>query len=74
VKETPMLLQHCRDDGVVPVERGEELVARLRKMGMQVEFEVFEEGGHWLNEPEGMDGIVKFVREVMKRTEQVGVE
>ncbi|KAF1851097.1 alpha/beta-hydrolase [Cucurbitaria berberidis CBS 394.84] len=63
----PVLLQHCRDDGVVPVQNGEDLVERLRSMGMQVKWESFENGGHWLNEPRGMDGIVRFIEEVMER-------
>jgi lysophospholipase-2 len=69
VDDVPVLLQHCRDDSVVPVENGAELARRLREMGRQVKWECFEDGGHWLNEPEGMDGVVRFVKEVMERTE-----
>lgn len=65
VCDMPVLLQHCRDDGVVPVESGEELKLRLEDVAMGVQWECFEEGGHWLNEPEGVDGIVRFVRGVM---------
>jgi lysophospholipase-2 len=69
VKEMPVLLQHCRDDEVVPIANGEEMAEQLRTMGMKVEWQNFEEGGHWLNEPEGMDGIVRFVKQVMAKTE-----
>lgn len=61
-KMTPVLLQHCRDDEVVPVENGEELKNQLRGWGMRVQWQDFETGGHWLQEPEGMDGVVKFLQ------------
>jgi lysophospholipase-2 len=72
VRDVPMLLQHCRDDDVVPVENGEELMRRLEERGMMVRWECFEEGKHWLNEPEGMDGIVRFIREVLEISKSVG--
>ncbi|CAO2649392.1 Nn.00g067770.m01.CDS01 [Neocucurbitaria sp. VM-36] len=67
VLATPVLLQHCQDDGVVPVVNGKDLAESLERMGMQVRWELFENGGHWLNEPNGVDGIVRFVEEVMER-------
>lgn len=60
-----ILLQHCKDDDVVPTRNGEDLAERLRKLGMQVEWEWFEEGGHWLNEPDGMDGVVRFIDRIL---------
>jgi lysophospholipase-2 len=72
VLKMPIMLQHCRDDAVVPVRNGEALRDELKKMGMRVEWEEFEEGGHWLNEPEGMDGIVRFIKEVMQATQGFG--
>ena len=72
VLDMPVLLQHCRDDSVVPVENGLDLKERLEKMGMSVRWECFDEGGHWLNEPEGMDGIVRFVREIMEKKADAG--
>lgn len=66
VREMPVLLQHCKDDEVVPVANGEALGARLRNMGMEVRWECFDEGGHWLNEPVGMDGVVRFIEKIMK--------
>jgi lysophospholipase-2 len=67
--DVPVLLQHCRDDSVVPVENGEELARRLRAIGTRVKWECFEDGGHWLNEPEGMDGVVRFVKGGLMRSE-----
>jgi lysophospholipase-2 len=67
-KEMPVLLQHCKDDGVVLFANGEEMAERLGTMGLMVEWQSFEEGGHWLNEPKGMDGIVRFVKQIMAKT------
>lgn len=67
----PVLLQHCRDDGVVPLRNGEDLAARLERMGLSVRWECFEDGGHWLNEPKGMDGIVRFIQEIMKNGKSI---
>lgn len=64
---TPVLLQHCQDDGVVPVGNGKDLADSLKRMGMQVDWECFENGGHWLNEPDGMDGFVRFIKDIMER-------
>ncbi|KAI8940749.1 hypothetical protein NX059_002014 [Plenodomus lindquistii] len=60
---TPVLLQHCRDDEVVPVGNGEELRMKLEEWGMQVQWQDFDKGGHWLQEPEGMDGVVRFLQD-----------
>ncbi|KAF2631301.1 alpha/beta-hydrolase [Macroventuria anomochaeta] len=64
VLSMPVLLQHCQDDTVVPFENGEVLRDRLRGLGMQVQWQNYEEGGHWLDEPNGMDGVVSFVKKV----------
>jgi predicted esterase len=66
VCEVPVLLQHCCDDEVVPVRGGEEMRDRLEQLGLDVKWQCFEEGGHWLNEPKGVDGIVEFVKGVME--------
>jgi predicted esterase len=68
VLRTPVLLQHCKDDDVVPVENGNDFRIRLGEIGMCVIWECFEEGGHWLNEPNGMDGLVDFIQAVMEAT------
>ena len=64
--KTPILLQHCKDDQVVPIENGEDLRTRLEEMHMQVRFDCFHDGGHWLNEPAGMDSVVGFLQDVFK--------
>jgi lysophospholipase-2 len=59
--ETPILLEHCRDDAVVPVNNGRGLCETLRDPGMTITWKEYRDGGHWLNEPEGVDDIVKFL-------------
>ncbi|KAF2663957.1 alpha/beta-hydrolase [Microthyrium microscopicum] len=61
--ETPVFLRHCKDDDVVPSENGENLFDTLKLMGMSVDSHVYEEGGHWLNEPKGVDDLVRFLKQ-----------
>lgn len=59
------LLQHCEDDAVVPLVNGEAMRDWLDEGGLGWEWQQFKEGGHWLNEPEGVDGIVNFLKRIM---------
>jgi predicted esterase len=67
--QTPVILQHSRNDDVIPVANGEKLAKSLQKLDMQVELQCFEQDGengpHWLNEPEGMESIVTFFKRYM---------
>ena len=70
LKSVPVLLQHCVEDDVVPVENGECLKEVLVGLGMGVEWQCFKAGGelaHWVKEPEGVDGIVRFVEMIIDR-------
>ena len=60
--ETPVFLGHCKDVEVVPYVNGEALCKGLQDLGMQVEWHAYEDGGHWLNEPEGLDDLVEFLK------------
>ncbi|KAH7087723.1 Phospholipase/carboxylesterase/thioesterase [Paraphoma chrysanthemicola] len=71
-KQIPVLLQHCEDDDVVPIANGQDLRERLGMMGFEVQWQSFEEGGHWLNEPNGMDGIVRFIWQIIHANEEAG--
>ena len=60
---TPILLQHNRDDGVIAFENGARLRDLLGKLGFQtVEWHAYDHGGHWVNEPQGVDDFVSFLR------------
>jgi lysophospholipase-2 len=43
--QTPVILQHSRNDDVIPVANGEKLAKSLQKLGMQVELQCFEQDG-----------------------------
>jgi lysophospholipase-2 len=66
VLKMPVLLQHCQDDDVVPVQNGKDLKERLEEYEVCVKWECFEDGAHWLNEPRGMDGLVEFIQTAMR--------
>ncbi|KAK6958492.1 hypothetical protein Daesc_001293 [Daldinia eschscholtzii] len=58
-----VFLAHCRDDTVIPVEEGRKFSGFLKgRAGTIVEFHEYEDGGHWINEPQGVDDIVSFLR------------
>ncbi|KAI0381410.1 lysophospholipase II [Hypomontagnella monticulosa] len=62
VRETPVFLAHSSDDEVVPIDNGKHLRDTLRIHMEEVEWKEYEEGGHWVNEPEGVDDIAGFLR------------
>lgn len=59
---TPALLCHCADDEVVDVELGDQLNDALLALDMEVTFQRFASGGHWIPGPEGFDAIIDFLR------------
>jgi lysophospholipase II len=61
-KNTPVFLSHTKDDGIVDFELGLQLRNVLRQqLGMDVTWRSYEEGGHWIKEPEGLDDLVAFL-------------
>jgi predicted esterase len=63
---TPILLEHSRDDEVISVENGVQMRDMLGQLGFRsVEWHEYEDGGHWINEPQGVDNLVDFLRRVM---------
>ncbi|CAN8103506.1 unnamed protein product [Discula destructiva] len=64
---TPILLCQSSDDDVVPVENGRVLRDELEKLqDVEVEWRECQDGGHWVNEPQGIDDLVGFLRKHMK--------
>ncbi|KAJ4393018.1 hypothetical protein N0V93_002224 [Gnomoniopsis smithogilvyi] len=61
---TPIFLSHSSDDDVVPVQNGRTLRGIIGQ-SQAVEWHEYEEGGHWINEPEGVDDIASFLRRHM---------
>ncbi|KAI0599645.1 Alpha/Beta hydrolase protein [Biscogniauxia sp. FL1348] len=63
VRRTPAFLAHCADDAVVFVEYGKQLAAQLRDLGVRdVAWREYDDGGHWINSPRGVDDLVEFLR------------
>jgi lysophospholipase II len=61
-KETPLFLSHSAGDSVVPAKNGEKLRDVLESIGMNVEWHLYSDDGHWVNEPQGVDDMVAFIR------------
>jgi predicted esterase len=65
VLQTAVFLAHCKDDEVVPIRNGEKMCESLEKLGMAVTWKAYEDGGHWVNEPQGVDDVVAFLQKIM---------
>ncbi|PON22229.1 phospholipase/Carboxylesterase [Trichoderma gamsii] len=62
---TPILLGHCRDDEVIDIQSGTRLRDFLYRFDMEVDWQEYLDGGHWFNEPQGVDDFVRFLRQHM---------
>ena len=58
---TPVFLSHAEDDEVVDFELGLQLHDILRHLGMRVTWRGYQDGGHWIKEPEGFDDLTDFL-------------
>lgn len=65
LKATPVLLEHCADDTTVPAALGRSCRDFLTRIGMDVTYKEYEEGGHWIKSPQGMDDIVAFIERIV---------
>ncbi|KAF2431705.1 alpha/beta-hydrolase [Tothia fuscella] len=62
---TPMFLGHCIDDEVISIKHGRALEQALKGLGMEVQWREYEDDGHWLNEPEGVDDMAVFLEKII---------
>ncbi|RYP53442.1 hypothetical protein DL768_001587 [Monosporascus sp. mg162] len=69
IQATPLMIGHAADDDVVPVENGRRMRDMLLLLGFGVYWHEYEDGGHWVNEPRGVDDICRFLRAVMGQEE-----
>lgn len=65
--ETPALVLHNEDDDEIDLRYGRELHGTLRDIGMRVKYHSYETGGNWLNEPEGVDALIRWLAKRMGR-------
>lgn len=65
--KTPIFLSHSVNDEVVPVRNGRLLRDCLETLGLKVTWKEYNDGGHWIYEPEdekiqnGIDDIEEFI-------------
>lgn len=59
-------LSHSKDDDVVPIINGERLRQGLKTLSMAVTWKEYEDGGHWVNEPQGVDDLVDFIKDAFR--------
>ncbi|UKZ78987.1 hypothetical protein TrVFT333_006738 [Trichoderma virens FT-333] len=64
---TPVLFEHCDDDEVINIQSGFLLRNFMGQLGLSVRFHSYEDGGHWINEPQGVDDFVVFLRQGIDR-------
>lgn len=63
LKATPVFLGHAQDDAVVPLKNGQRMKNALSRLKFEnVEWHEYEDGGHWINEPQGVDDIITFIK------------
>ncbi|KAI1817693.1 phospholipase/carboxylesterase family protein [Poronia punctata] len=60
-RNTPVFIGHCADDPIVPIEQGRRLRDVLSTYGMTVTWKEYPTGGHWINDPQGIEDIVAFL-------------
>lgn len=58
----PIFLAHAVDDEVIDVRLGRQLRRTLGSFYKTVEWHEYDSGGHWVNEPQGVDDMVSFLR------------
>ncbi|KUJ17111.1 alpha/beta-hydrolase [Mollisia scopiformis] len=63
---TPIFLAHSRDDETVPFAMGEGLYQTLERLGFNVTWKKYEDGGHWIHAEHGVDDMSTFLEDVMK--------
>ena len=60
---TPVFLSHAKDDEVVDFDLGFQLRNILQQqLGMKVTWREYDDGGHWIKEPEGFDDVLDFLK------------
>jgi predicted esterase len=64
-EETIMFVTHNRDDSAVPFSYGYQFQRQTNSYGFDGVWTQFDEGGHWINEPKGVDSMVGWLRDLI---------
>jgi predicted esterase len=59
--EPPVFLSHLKNNDLDPVRKERGIPQALDCLGFEVTWKQYEDGGHWINEPEGVDDIIAFL-------------
>lgn len=59
--ETPVFLAHGKADEKIKSTFGENVRMALEALGMDVEWKLYPELGHWYKEPDEIDDILAFL-------------
>ena len=64
---TPIFLGHSVDDDTVPIKNGRRMCDTLvHSLRLNAQLHEYADGGHWVNEPQGVDDIVEFLNRTMR--------
>ena len=68
LRSTPIFLGHSIDDDIVPIRNGRRMRDVLvRSLRLNAQLHEYTDGGHWVNEPQGVDDIVEFLNLTMPK-------
>ncbi|KUI59160.1 Acyl-protein thioesterase 1 [Cytospora mali] len=65
IRNTPVMLEHCKDDPTVRFENGKDLKQHLEGYGATVVWREYPRGGHWFKSPEGLDDLTAFLSQAL---------
>jgi lysophospholipase-2 len=68
----PVFIGHSEDDPTVSIDLGRSMCSILTRLGFDIIFKTYSTGGHWIVEPEGVDDISKFLKDLENQTPQEG--
>jgi predicted esterase len=63
--KTPLFLAHSEDDDIVPFELGNDLHQIMKRLGFNVTWKKYKDGGHWIQPDHGLDDMCTFLEGVL---------
>jgi pimeloyl-ACP methyl ester carboxylesterase len=63
--KTPLFLAHSEDDDIVPFELENNLHQVMKRLGFNVTWKKYKDGGHWIQPNHGVDDMCTFLEGVM---------